>query len=118
MRMVVFDEMRRRHEERMKSVSTEVEEAHIAAGTERITGQDEVAGGQEELRRGCAANEIAPGTKNQLDEGNKCHSGERATSAATVPGTARIAAELESKQKRAAARKEKRCSAAAREEFL
>ena len=117
MRMWVLDEIKRRHKQQTKSATTKVADLHNASVAGK-TGQYRVAGGQEELRRDHVANEIAPGTKKPSGEGNKCHNGELATSVATVPGAVRVATELESKQERAAARNEERCSAAARVKFL
>ena len=117
MRTVVLDEIKHHHEERTKFVATKAADSH-GASVAGETGQDRVASGQEELRRDNAANEIASGTKKPAGEGNKCHSGELATSAATVPGATRVAAELERKQERAATRNKERCSTAVREEFL
>ena len=101
----------------MKSAATKAAEAHNAKETEHKTGQDEVAVGQKELRHGCAANKITPGTKKQLGEGNNCSS-EALASSATASEATRVAAELKSKQERVAARNKERCSAAVREEFL
>ena len=56
MRMVV---------ERTRSATIKVKDAHNIVGAERKTCQDEVVGGQEELRCGCVANETAPVPKNQ-----------------------------------------------------
>ena len=63
MRMVVLGEIRFCYEERMKSVVTKADDVHNAVGGKRKTGQDKVASGQEELCRGCIANETAPGTQ-------------------------------------------------------
>ena len=111
MRMVVLDEIRRHHEEQMESVAKTPKDAHNAVGVERETGQDKVAGEQEELHRGCAANEMVPGTKNQ--SARECHSEEVATSVTTVPRAARVATELEGEQGRAYAKHKEHCCASA-----
>ena len=54
MRMMVLDEIRRRHEDWMKSVATKAADSHDTSVTEE-TGQDRIAGEREKLRRGEAS---------------------------------------------------------------
>ena len=113
MRMVVLDEIKRRHEERKKSAP--INAAHLRnASVAGETGQDKVAGGQEELRRDHAANEIASGTKKQVDDRNKCHFEALATSVTASEDTC-LATALKSEHRRAADRNDERCPATARE---
>ena len=67
MRMVALDKIKRLHEERQKSAPTKAADSRDAIVAGEI-GQDNVTDGQEEeLRCNNTANEIAPGTKKQLD---------------------------------------------------
>ena len=118
MRMVVHNDLKCRHQERTRSAITKAEDAHDDIGVERKTGQDEVTGGARRApsrlhsKRDCARQEES------IRRENKCHSGELVTSAATVPGAARVPPELEKEQGQTNGEHKEYCRAAARAELL